>query len=500
MRTHTLLTPIPATIVALVMAWCAAWPAHATEDPTPDLHAAVTPATCGPGSQPETGLQGQVPSQDRRSGRSQQGYSCNLERVGQYQGEGATWVSAVAGHCAYMPTSGLANKQKKSPGVQVIDVSRTDRPHLVTALDTRAFRAGTWESLKASPSGKMLAGVGVGLLIGAGKFDLYDVSDCANPQLLNKSSLTGDSLPSTNFAHEGEWSPDGKTYWSSGLVAGALTAIDVSNPAKPKTLYFGGSSMLVNHGMAFNADGTRMYLASIFPAGVGIYDVSDIQHRRTKRNVRQIAKLTWQDGSISQKPLWVTIKGRPYLFVIDEAGADGMAGGIHVIDIADEANPKLVSHIRLAIQLQANAAVAKEDGANNGLFSYDAHYCSVDRVVEPTAMACGYFQAGIRVFDIRDPRQVREVAYFNPPAQVGKQALLRGSEHALLPRSFKSITDLVVNPLGALSASPESQRADLTADWCSSPPKFVNNELWTTCTDNGFMVLRFTNGAYPFKP
>lgn len=465
-----------------------------------DLGRAVEPAVCGTGSQPETGLQGQVPSRDRVSGRSQQGYSCNLERVGQHQGEGASWVSAVAGHCAYMPTSGLVNEQKKSQGVQVIDVSRADRPRLVKALDTRAFRAGTWESLKASPSGTMLAGVGVGLLIGAGKFDLYDVSDCANPKLLNKSSLTGDSLPSTNFAHEGEWSPDGKTYWSSGLVAGALTAIDVSNPAKPKTLYFGGSSLLVNHGMAFNADGTRLYLASIFPAGVGIYDVSDIQHRRAKRSVRQIAKVTWKDGSISQKPLAVTIKGRPYLFVIDEAGAEGMAGGIHVIDIGDEASPKIVSHIRLAIQLKANAAVAKEDSANNGLFGYDAHYCSVDKPLEPTALACGYFQSGVRVFDIRDPLRVREIAYFNPPAQVGKQLQLRGSEHALLPRSFKSITDLIVNPLGALSASPESQRADMTADWCSSPPKFVNDELWTTCTDNGFMVLRFTDGAYPLEP
>lgn len=495
-----LLRPLHSLIV-LALSGVGVLPVPAlAQDVAADLGRAVTPAVCGAGSQTETGLQGQVPLADRLGGRSQQEYSCNLERVGRYQGEGATWVSAVAGHCAYMPTSGLVNDQKTSQGVQVIDVSRTDRPRLVKALDTRAFRAGTWESLKTSPSGTMLAGVGVGLLIGAGKFDLYDVSDCANPRLLNKSSLTGDSLPSTNFAHEGEWSPDGKTYWSSGLVAGALTAIDVSNPAKPKTLYFGGSSMLVNHGMAFNADGTRLYLASIFPAGVGIYDVSDIQHRRAKRSVRQIAKVKWQDGSISQKPLWVTIKGRPYLFVIDEAGADGMAGGIHVIDIADEASPKLVSHIRLAIQLKANSAVAKEDSANNGLFGYDAHYCSVDRPVEPTAMACGYFQSGIRVFDIREPLKVREIAYFNPPAQVGKQLQLRGSEHALLPRSFKSISDLVVNPFGALSASPESQRADLTADWCSSPPKFVNNELWTTCTDNGFMVLRFTNGAYPFKP
>jgi hypothetical protein len=159
----------------------------------------------------------------------------------------------------------------------------------------------------------------------------------------------------------------------------------------------------------------------------------------------------------------------------------------------------VVSQIRLAIQLKSNAAVAKEDGRDNGLFGHDAHYCSVDRPTEPTAMACGYFQSGIRVFDIRDPLKVREIAYFNPPAQVGKAAQLKGSEHALLPRSLQSITDLIVNPAAA-DARGDKSVADLSADWCSSPPRFVRNELWTACTDNGFMVLRFTNGVYPLQP
>ncbi len=50
----------------------------------------VTPAPCGAGSVPETGLQGQVSLADRESGRSKQGYKCNMELGGQYQGEGST--------------------------------------------------------------------------------------------------------------------------------------------------------------------------------------------------------------------------------------------------------------------------------------------------------------------------------------------------------------------------------------------------------------------------
>jgi hypothetical protein len=44
----------------------------------------------------------------------------------------------------------------------------------------------------------------------------------------------------------------------------------------------------------------------------------------------------------------------------------------------------------------------------------------------------------------------------------------------------------------------DGERADLTADWCSSPPRFVGkDQLWVSCQDNGFLALRFTNAAYP---
>ena len=471
--------------------------AFAAEDRSTDVNTAVPAASCGAGSRLETGLQGQVPLQDRLSGRSKQGYQCNLELVGQYQGEGSAVVSASSGHCAYMPTSYAAVDSKKSQGVQVIDVSNPARPKLARSLDTRAFHVGTWESLKVNEQGTMLAGAGVGTLTGAGKLDLYDITDCANPKLLNKAA-NGDSAPVTNMSHEGEWSPDGKTYWTTSTALGTVSAIDVSDPTKPKSLYFGGSTVFVNHGMSFNADGTRMYLASIFPAGIAILDVSDIQNRKaSNRRVRQIAKIGWKDGSITQKALPVTIKGRPYLIAIDEYGGEGMGGALRFIDISNETNPVIVSHIRLAIQLKENAETAKQDTAGNGLFSYDAHYCSVDRKADPTALACGYFQSGIRVFDIRDPLKAREIAYFNPPAQTGKNTQLPGSDHAFSP-AFGTIMDAKgVDPDVLASQAGNGKWADLTADWCSSPPKFVNNQLWVACNDNGFMVLKFTNGAYP---
>jgi hypothetical protein len=488
-----------ALAASALTALCVA-PAWAAQDISTDANVAVTPAVCGQGSRPETALQGQVPLEERLNGRSKEGYSCNLELTGQYQGEGSAVVSAVAGHCAYMPTSYSVVDKKKSQGVQVIDVSDPANPRLAKALDTKAFHVGTWESLKASPDGKLLAGGGVGLLIGSGKLDVYDVSDCASPKLLNVDANTSDSLAVKNQSHEGEWSPDGKTYWTSATSPfGSVSAIDVSDPTKPKNIYYGGSTVLISHGMSFNADGTRLYMASIFPAGINIVDVSDIQNRKASPRLRLVSKITWRDGTITQRALPVTIKSKPYLIVMDEYGGMGLAGGLRFIDISDERNPTVVSHIRLAIQLKENAAKLKEDVKGNSLFTYDAHYCDVDRKTDPTALACGYFNSGIRVFNIVDPLKPKEIAYFNPPAQTGRNAELLGSDHSYAP-AFGTISGTrIADPATLQTPQQNGKFADLTADWCSSPPRFVNNQLWVTCNDNGFMVLKFTNGAYPIK-
>ena len=48
--------------------------------------------------------------------------------------------------------------------------------------------------------------------------------------------------------------------------------------------------------------------------------------------------------------------------------------------------------------------------------TYSSHYCAVDDPNHTTAVACSWIGSGVRVFDIRDPRKPREIAYYNPPA------------------------------------------------------------------------------------
>lgn len=434
----------------------------------------VQPAQCGAGSVPETGIQGQVPLADRESGRSKQGYRCNMELVGQYQGEGSTWVNPSYKTCSYMGTTFTGIPKKVSQGVQVIDARDPANPVLSTNLTSPAFLQSTWESLKVNEARGLLGGVAVGPIVGVGFFDVYDIgTDCANPTLLN-SAVSNLTLPANLLGHEGAWSPDGKTYWATGASPGSITAIDTSDPSSPRILYATIASPN-NHGFELSEDGNRMYLTTTSPPGVIILDTSSIQNRDPMPMLTQVGSVIWEDGDLSQHTIPVSYNGKPFLIAVDEGGA----GAARIIDLSDETAPVVVSKLKLAIHAEENADIRAADTANNGFFGYEAHYCGVDRKVNPTAIACGYFQSGVRVFDIRNPLAAKEIAYYNPPAQSEKKAQLAGSEHA------SSVLWLT---------------ADLSTDWCSSPPRFVgSDQIWVTCQDNGFMVLKFTNEAYPLK-
>jgi len=167
----------------------------------------VPRAVCGPGSRPETGLQGQAPLADRETGRSSQGYTCNLDLVGHYgvaDGfEGAEWQMAWYGHCAYYDTR-LSGSQYRR-GTVVLDVSDPTRPRYATNLSSPAM-VDPWESLKVNQERGLLAGVFVADAQGGAFFDVYDVkADCTRPKLLA-------TVPINGLGHEGGWAPDGKTY------------------------------------------------------------------------------------------------------------------------------------------------------------------------------------------------------------------------------------------------------------------------------------------------
>src|SRR5688500_13028184 len=67
--------------------------------------ASVVPkAQCGPGERAESGLQGQTTLAERFSSKASEAYRCNLELVGQFEGDGADFSLATFDSCGYMAT------------------------------------------------------------------------------------------------------------------------------------------------------------------------------------------------------------------------------------------------------------------------------------------------------------------------------------------------------------------------------------------------------------
>ena len=532
MRTWSLhgrfVKPVTSALVALS---CVAYSGFGSADKPgggqPPL--TVPKAVCGPGDHPEPDLQGQVSAATRARGFT--GYNCNLQLVGQSRGDGANWQSTEFRNrggngnsngkgndnkdgtiCAYHGTA-FTTMGRTHLGVPVIDVTNNSSPTPTAYLATTSM-LDPWESLKVNERRQLLAADNAhngGFGAGGPEVDIYDLSgDCRSPQLLASVAVGtagggGDVAPV--IGHEGSWAPDGLTYYGGDLVTngGQYYAVDTTDPTAPKLITTWVPGFANVHGLSISDDGNRGYFVSLgtgggpagltnpnVPAdnGLMIYDISDIQARKANPQAKLVSKLFWKDGSGGQHTIPVKIEGKPYVIFIDEAGSAGFssaeqqaaacAAGMppfpmaRIIDISDEKNPKLVSRLGLETHDPANCSKVLPDLVGLSIFTYGSHYCSVDNKDKATTLACGYFNSGIRVFDIRDPTQPKEIAYYNPAGTTNSSP---GSNHVSIGQWRKG-----------------------GPDWCSAQVHLDanNGTLWTTCQDNGLLTLKFTNGAWPF--
>src|SRR5262249_8836154 len=138
----------------------------------PDTFVSPVPkAVCGPGDKPESGLQGQVPMPLRLQPGGFQGFSCNLQLLGQVRGDAANWQSAGGREgggknkkvCAYHgqahPTMN-PGLPRTSYGTRVIDISDPTKPMTTAYLQTTSM-LDPWESLKVNER-RALLGAGNG--------------------------------------------------------------------------------------------------------------------------------------------------------------------------------------------------------------------------------------------------------------------------------------------------------------------------------------------------
>jgi hypothetical protein len=401
--------------LVLALAGAAALTSGAAEPASPE----ATPGTaCAKGSLPEQ-MQGRAPLADVATGRAARGYTCNAVSVGHLGVSGGyrveRYVDAAGHECAFYDSDTFLGEQSQKTqdyGVWVADLHDPAHPVHTATLKTPAMLS-PHESLRLNAKRGLLAAAVSTVSTGPGVVDLYDVkTDCRAPRLLS-------STPLGVLGHESAFSPDGSTFYVTSLNMKSLAAVDVSNSLLPTLPWF--TFEYGAHGASVSNDGTRLYVAESGASftGLTILDVSQVKARVAAPTVPVVSRLTWPSMSIPQNATPFTRNGHPYLLETVEFG-ERVTGAARIIDIADEKHPFVVSDLRLQVN-QPEVYDELQNDPGNGATGrgYQAHYCTVPSRVDPNVVACSFIMSGLRVFDIRDVRQPKEIAYFNQPTLSG---------------------------------------------------------------------------------
>jgi len=447
---------------------------------------AASPAVCGPGDLVETGLQGQLPQADRASGRAADGYTCNLREVGFFASTSFANFDTYENCAYYSDTIGLYSAEG---GTVVLDVSDPRHP-VKTDYLTASSAKNAGESLRINRKRGLLAADRYTISENAKpqepgserQFVVYDVkADCRHPKLL------ADVVMPSAVGHEGCFQPDGMVYYMASTST--ITPIDISDPTKPKQLSEPWARGV--HGCSTSDDGKRGYFGDIDLGRLLIADTSEVQARKPDAKMTDVAFLYTPGNGGQQATIPITYGDHPYLIDWSEFvdlghqcvpgdGSESNYGYPIIVDIADEKNPKTVSKMQTEVMLPENCAAVLGDSAflttqglvagdvfaliGSRVFLYDSHYCSTDRLHDPTIVACSSFGSGVRVYDIRDPLKPREIAYYNP-----------GS---------------VKTPDGtAFVANATVARPVIRSDL---------GQIWFPDIAKGFHVVQFRDGVWPF--
>lgn len=139
------------------------------------------------------------------------------------------------------------------------------------------------------------------------------------------------------------------------------------------------------------------------------------------------------------------VAGKPLLVANSEASAENCDADalnhVGMIDIKDPTRPRLMSLFPIPLPPKgAPYADFCDKGGRFGPHNPNQHWHSPDVEQSSDLVYMTYFNAGLRIFDIQDPRQPKEVGWFvpsTPTKRVGpmpKSALVTQTEDVLVDR------------------------------------------------------------------
>jgi hypothetical protein len=253
---------------------------------------------------------------------------------------------------------------------------------------------------------------------------LWDISDPINPKQLSHWKTGGGGTHRNSY-------PGGKYAYLAAAMPGfegqILVILDVSDPKNPKeagrwwlpgqnkaagetTVIPGGSSF---HGPAV-VQGTKAYLG--YGPAIVILDISDVSKPKLIGRLDMVPP--FKPGGTSVHGV-LPIPGKPVLFANSEGGnemCDEPLNYSAMIDIKDETKPRLMSLFPLP---EPPKGAGFTDFCDKGgrfaphNISHEWHLPDVQK--QGDIMYITYFNAGLRAYDISNPRVPREVGWFMPP-------------------------------------------------------------------------------------
>jgi hypothetical protein len=160
-----------------------------------------------------------------------------------------------------------------------------------------------------------------------------------------------------------------------------------------------------------------------------------VQARVAGAKLRILGSLS-TPAEIEQSTVPLDYNGHPYVLLFTEAKIPWHVcipgqpnfGFPRIVDVADETHPVQVSTMQSEVVAPENCKSVAADfniytrGLEKGsplnvvlssVFGYDAHYCTPDRLHNPTMIACAQLASGLRLYDVRDPLHPHEIAYYN---------------------------------------------------------------------------------------
>lgn len=260
---------------------------------------------------------------------------------------------------------------------------------------------------------------------------VYDVSDPADPVEVGFHPADGEGthrlwLSELPYAHISHTLPGGRTQ-SYDIVDLTVPAhpVSVGSWSVPGTFAGDADSWWDGHAQEQQGvhgvipHGDRAYVAC-FDSGMAIVDISDPSQPTL------VSRISWSPPFGGFVHTTLPLPGRGLVVATSEGVPHQLQGGdkrIWVIDIRDERHPVTIATLPEPVPPASTGAASYADLPG----TYGPHNLHENRpgslISEQTIFAT-YSNAGLRVWDLANPFQPREIAHFVPPAWEGQEASL----------------------------------------------------------------------------